>query len=474
MMPVYNEYRELAQADAVRLILSSQSLYPADAQGDFYLYGPLFPLLAALFTWLTGTTPLTGGRILSLLLTLLTAALAAFITYRAARRVHSASQATIMALVTSAWMLRTWSYGNFGVASPSTLGCLMMLAALVTLPDRLSWPRLTLSALLAVACFFTKPYFFAIAGVGIVILALRNRKLCAWYAVMVTGISAIATIAVVTLCPPFFVYNVLHHLHMGLGFHPGYLLHQIINLAKELWPLLLCSLYVVCAKAHRLSHDRYFVATISLGAVWLIIGQHPGQYMTYAFNLWYIPAVIFTCLIVARRPLNNLTCVIIVLLGLGCWNPGTDDYEFMPSRGARQQLKGESLHLREITEGKPVLSLSPVAGVLDTTIITVNNGMKCYTPSLASSPSDASILRILLPKMDAINATASSYQHTIDSLVNSGEYEWIIADRNSPVPSSLLENYAPIATFSVNIHQSYPSVTLYHRLCHTDRQQTSP
>lgn len=107
------------------------------------------------------------------------------------------------------WQL--WS-GN-----PSALGCLLLLAALVSLPTRLSWGRLLISALLAVACLFTKPYFFAIFGVGVVILAIRDIRLCAIYVGMVVTLLTIVTVAVVNVFyPAFFVYNLLHHLHMGL------------------------------------------------------------------------------------------------------------------------------------------------------------------------------------------------------------------------------------------------------------------
>ena len=43
--------------------------------------------------------------------------------------------------------------------------------------------------------------------------------------------------------------------------------------------------------------------------------------------------------------------------------------------------------------------------------------MQCYTPSLAASPSDPGLIDILLPSMDEINATASSYGDSIDDLI---------------------------------------------------------
>lgn len=111
-----------------------------------------------------------------------------------------------------------------------------------------------------------------------------------------------------------------------------------------------------------------------------------------------------------------------------------------------------------------MLNFSPVASVLASSITTVNNGMQCYTPSLAASPSDPSLIGILLPSMDEINATASSYGDSIDDLILSGHYPWIIADEYSPLPSSAtFYGYCPVATFHINIYQTYPPVTLYHR-----------
>lgn len=429
-------------------------------------------MLGAFMTWLTGLTPLIACRVLSLTLTALTAALGAWITYKSVRKITHASTAIVMGLVAFAWMLRIWSYGNYGVATPSALGCLLLLAALVSLPTRLSWGRLLISALLAVACLFTKPYFFAIFGVGVVILAIRDIRLCAIYVGMVVTLLTIVTVAVVNVFyPAFFVYNLLHHLHMGLGFHPGYLLKQFIDICTETWPLVIGFIFAIWPTGRNLLHNRYFLASLTLFAVWLVIGQHPGQYLTYAFNLWYIPAVIFTCQIVAEnRWHKNITYILITLLGLGCWNPGSDDYVFKPSHTARQQLEAQSKRFKSITAGEAVLNFSPVASVLDPSITTVNNGMQCYTPSLASSPSDPGIFNFLLPSMHEINLTASSYGDSIDALILSGHYPWIIADEYSPLPSSAITlGYRPVATFSTNLHQTYPPVTLYHRKQNNDK-----
>lgn len=107
MMPTLNEYRELAQADAVQQTLASKSIYPTDAQGPFYVYGPLFPLLGASVAWMTGWSPLIACRVLSLYLTALTAALGAWVTYKSVRKATHASTAVVMGLVAFAWMLRT-------------------------------------------------------------------------------------------------------------------------------------------------------------------------------------------------------------------------------------------------------------------------------------------------------------------------------------------------------------------------------
>ncbi len=466
MMPTLNEYRELAQADAVQQTLASKSIYPTDAQGPFYVYGPLFPLLGASVAWMTGWSPLIACRVLSLYLTALTAALGAWVTYKSVRKATHASTAVVMGLVAFAWMLRTWSYGNYGAATPSALGCILLLATLVSLPLRLSWSRLILSALLSVACLFTKPYFFAIFGVGAVILAVRDMRLCAIYVGMVVTLLTITAIAVVKFCyPAFFVYNLLHHLHMGLGLHPGYLLNQFIDICTETWPLAIGFIFAIWHTGRNLLYNRYFLASLTLFAVWVVIGQHPGQYLTYAFNLWYIPLVIFICqMVVQSRWHNNITYLLIILLGLGCWSPGSDDYVFTPSHAAQQQLEAESVRFHSITAGEPVLNFSPVASVLASSITTVNNGMQCYTPSLAASPSDPGLIDILLPSMDEINATASSYGDSIDDLILSGHYPWIIADEYSPLPSSATSyGYCPVATFHINIYQTYPPVTLYHR-----------
>lgn len=440
VLPFPLEYREWAHIAAARTLAVGAS--PYEPGTDFYLYGFLYPGLGALGQRCTGADPALLLRLLSYLCAWAVALLAAAEIRRRAGGLVS-SVAGVALLLCVDWLNVT------GSAHPAPLGTLLLVVACRAARKGQAWT----AALPAVAAFYVKPYFLAVLlPLGLYFLANDRRRflhfLCAF---LVAG--SLSVWGVRQLWPGYFVCNVVHHFNMST-FSLSHLARQLAWLGVFFFPLAAVVAVALWRRPRLLLRDVWLLSAVALFVVWLRLAGHVGAFLSYAYQLWLPPLVVFALSSgwcrpsFPRRRAGVFVLLLVFSLGLSSWRFNL----VMPlSAGQRALWQRAQADVRRATAVLP-LSFSPLfaEGAAGSRVICLNTGETEYAPSLRS---DRALVLRLFPETERFRPFADGFDRQIDALLDFHSFPVVLTDGLSYVDEARLcaAGYVPLRRYVLRV-----------------------
>lgn len=209
-----NEYREAANIQLTQWLLEGRNPYALSnlsekVPGMIYLYGPFYSVVTAFFGLFLKVDIVLLHLIVTFLAVLLTGFLMAVIVWK-----HSV---TITAPLTAFLfgLLCHWRWGSFVSAAPDSFGLMLLVLGLFLLSAKEMKGRPYLTAVVTVACFFTKQYYVMFFATAFVYFLFLKKKDAVKYVLSVIGIFACAAIFLTITCPLFWSYAI--YLMKGTG-----------------------------------------------------------------------------------------------------------------------------------------------------------------------------------------------------------------------------------------------------------------
>ena len=440
VLPFPLEYREWAHIAAARTMAVGAS--PYEPGYGFYLYGFLYPALGALWQKCTGSDPAFFLRLLSYLCTW-TVALLAAAEIRRRTGGFAAPAAGVALLLCVDWLNVT------GSAHPAPLGTLLLVLACLAVRKGQAWA----AALLAVAAFYVKPYFLAVLlPLGLYFLANDRRRflhfLCAF---LVAG--SLSVWGVRQLWPGYFVCNVVHHFNMST-FSLSHLARQLAWLGVFFFPLASVAVVALWRRPRLLLRDVWLLSAVALFFVWLRLAGHEGAFLSYAYQLWLPPLVVFALSPTVRLRLFPgfrtvfFSLLLVCSLGVSSWRFNLVPPPTGEQRAAWQRAQAD---VRRATAVLP-LSFSPLfaEGAAGSRVICLNTGETEYAPSLSS---DRALVLRLFPETERFRPFADGFDRQIDALLDFHSFPVVLTDGLSYVDEARLRaaGYVPLRHYVLRV-----------------------
>lgn len=448
--PFPNEYREWANVEAARAVLSGK-LYGTEAGDGIYLYGFVYPLLCHCAGQMSDGEWLTVARVVTYTMTLLTALLGMLVVYRHSRSVVAACLAFVL-LLTTGW------YNVTGVAHPATTGVFLLLLTLCLSSIRGGW---CWCALTTVLCFYTKAYFVAVFFPVFHCLWLRARRQAWLYAAVCLLLGLLSVVAVRQVYPAFFAFHVVHHLHAASRSWL-HLLTQLAVLSALFFPLGWMAVHRCCREGGLRRLDVYGWSACLLFIIWLRLGMHTGASYTYAYQLWWPPLCVYALSVRPFPPGKWPYWPVWLTLAISLYGAGA--YLNLPLHAsATADNRGQlpDAFLRQYPP-EAVACFSPAMAVYadGRGIPLYNNGQTQYVPTLYS---DNALLQCLLPELKDLKPRSCGFGRRVEQLVRSGRQTVVITDSFSYLPDSLMlsAGYQPARTFTLRIGRHRIVVTCW-------------
>lgn len=426
-MPGMNEYREQAQADAIYMIGHGINLFPDNAEGTFYLYGFMFPLISSLVEWLTGVSSLMAGRLVSLMATLGIMGLGSHVV---TKNINCRLEKVVVFLVSASWLSLTWY--RLGLADPATVGTLIMVGAICCATAGWSIAGTLSCALLTWLGFYCKAYFVGVFAPIFIYLFLMNRRQAWLYVGMFAAIGVALFYIIKCIWPSYFVYNYLHHSNMA-----GHSLQSLVCQLKDLlvywWALPLVIIvggvfYVKKEGVRPLISNKWFLSTLIWFLMFLRLGLHQGAYLTYMFQTFIVTGAILALKIISNLDSDKLKIALAGIMAVGLWfNPRP----FLPEEGTAEKLIDSKKKFLQKTKGKRVLNLSPVSQWLQPSMDCLDNGNTAYRSTLHKEkmhPIFGIIYKVLCLDLTQCNINARNAYLYVGGVIEQNKYDFVLTD----------------------------------------------
>lgn len=440
VLPFPLEYREWAHIAAARTLAVGAS--PYEPGTDFYLYGFLYPGLGALGQRCTGADPALLLRLLSYLCAWAVALLAAAEIRRRAGGLVS-SVAGVALLLCVDWLNVT------GSAHPAPLGTLLLFVACRAARKGQAWT----AALPAVAAFYVKPYFLAVLlPLGLYFLATDRRRflhfLCAF---LVAG--SLSVWGVRQLWPGYFVCNVVHHFNMST-FSLSHLARQLAWLGVFFFPLASVAVVALWRRPRLLLRDVWLLSAVALFFVWLRLAGHVGAFLSYAYQLWLPPLVVFALSPTVRLRLFPrfrtvfFSLLLVCSLGVSSWR-----FNLVPPPTGEQRAAWPRAQADVCRAAAwPSVCFSPLfaATVDGGKMVCLNTGETEYASTLCSDREP--VLR-LFPETQRFRPFADGFDRQIDALLDFHSFPVVLTDGLSYVDEARLRaaGYVPLRHYVLRV-----------------------
>jgi hypothetical protein len=219
-------------------------------------------------------------------------------------------------------------------AYPSAMGVFLCLAGILIPFNRSfdSW-ALVLSALLCVIAYYTKPYFVLAFGiVASYVFVFVSKRKGLFYSFLFISIFAVSFIIVRFIFKYYFIDTIVSNLSNTTNNTFGYMGRQLVEFDKEFFPLFILGLTLIYLnigklKSGKVSFSRFFDNFLFLDqplvtpplnyivyffvfsslAFTLVLGQNPGSYMNYVYQILLPP---FSLLLFQYiKPLTRFTFI---------------------------------------------------------------------------------------------------------------------------------------------------------------------
>lgn len=335
-IPYQIELREGSAQVVTRILLSGENPYIFENQPlAINVYGLGYNLAVLPFARLFGNT-LAVYRSVTFAFIVLASALAFASVYKIQKDVS-------LALACAAFVMTALIARAGNGAFSSAMGVFLFLAVLLIPYFRsFDYPSLVLSAFLALAAFYTKPYFVLSFGILASFLFLFvSKKKGMGYAFLFLALFVTAFLVVRLAFPLYFFNVIVVNIFTTLPSY-AYLLDQLSVLLFYFYPLLLLAilLLVINRNESQLGTDQkkfldiskwqfpliqrefdyhLYLFACSLFAFLFILGPHQGNYLNYAYQL-LVPT--FCCWFFQKfdfRKGLKIIAVMIVLFNLFVW-----------------------------------------------------------------------------------------------------------------------------------------------------------
>lgn len=440
VLPFPLEYREWAHVAAARTLAAGAS--PYEPGYDFYLYGFLYPALGALWQKCTGSDPAFFLRLLSYLCTW-TVALLAAAEIRRRTGGFAAPAAGVALLLCVDWLNVT------GSAHPAPLGTLLLVLACLAARKG----QASVAALLVMAAFYVKPYFLAVLlPLGLYFLANDRRRflhfLCAF---LVAG--SLSVWGVRQLWPGYFVCNVVHHFNMST-FSLSHLARQLAWLGVFFFPLAAVVAVALWRRPRLLLRDVWLLSAVALFVVWLRLAGHVGAFLSYAYQLWLPPLVVFALSPTVRLRLFPgfrtvfFSLLLVCSLGVSSWRFNLVPPPTGEQRAAWQRAQADVCR----AAAWPSVCFSPLfaATVDGGKMVCLNTGETEYASTLCSDREP--VLR-LFPETQRFRPFATGFSGRTHALLASHRFPRVVTDALSYVDEARLRatGYVPLRRYVLRV-----------------------
>lgn len=440
VLPFPLEYREWAHVAAARTMAAGAS--PYEPGPGFYLYGFLYPGLGALWQRCTGADPAFFLRLLSYLCTWAAALLAAGEIRRRAGGVAAPAAGAALLLCTG-WLNVT------GSAHPAPLGTLLLVAACAVARKGRAWA----AALLVVAAFYVKPYFLAgLLPVGLYFLMAGRRRFLHFSCALLAA-GCLSVWGVRQLWPGYFVCNVVHHFNMST-FSLPHLARQLAWLGVFFFPLVLTAFAAVRRRPRLLFDDVWLLSAVTLFFVWLRLAGHVGAFLSYAYQLWLPPLVVFALSPGVRLP--HFPCrrvclfalLLVFSLGLSAWRFNLVAPPSEAQRAAWRRAQADVRRAAAATSACFSPLFAETAG--GSKMVSLNTGETEYAPSLSS---DRALMLRLFPETERFRQFAGGFSRRTDALLAARRFPVVVTDALSYVDEARLRaaGYKPLRRYVLRV-----------------------
>jgi hypothetical protein len=451
-IPYQIEFREGAALAGVRLLLSRENPYTLEHQPmSTNVYGLGYNLSVLPFAALFGNTLLVH-RAVTFSFILFSAAMIATVVYKTRR--------DISLLMAVPAFVMTGLIGHAGIgAFPSAAGTFLFLAA-VFLPFLRSYSKgsLALSMALALAAFYTKPYFVAAIGIVASFLFLFiSKKAGILYALSFLFLLAATFIPVRSLFPLYFFNSIIINTSMSWLSYP-HMWEQLSNLLFTFLPVLALSVFFLAAE--RIDNQGNSRAKMTVQFGWdkplfnysfdyclyvqictllvfiFVLGRHMGTDMNYAYQL-IVPT--FFCWFFSRINFNkkfSLASSLLVVFTLLSWQT-----VLLPPRMLEQRDSAEWARLFSYVHSSTSILNSPAEAseVISSGLMPIDTGqtmMYYQTKSFQENP-------LIASSYETIFTDGVIYTNVVDKSIQKQRFDTVISveEKGTFYHVKWMENY---------------------------------
>ena len=477
-MPYPIEYREGAAPVMTQFLLKGENPFSLENQPlGTNNYGFVYNLVVLPFAALFGNTLLVHRTV-----TFFFILLSCLLIFQTISRVNGDRFFALAGAVLT--MMGLAALGGLG-AYPNAMGVFLFLAGILIPFNRDFDPlALSLSAILCIMAFYTKPYFVVSFGIVASYLFIFISKRKGVFYCLLFGLPFALSYLLVRYFlwlyfidifvsnlsnthQDFFMFTIYQIVEFAIEFSPALILGVIllfINMKtphlkgvslKRFLPILDISSFDRPLVSNPINYIAYFFIGSLLTFI-LILGRHTGTYMTYLYQILLPP---FSRLLFQYiKPLSRLALIASFLVLWSLVSFG--QIRFNPLFLQQTDSKDWAGLYRSIDDSRNILN-SPVliSEMLRLGIPPVDSGQTQYFYTIDPFPDN----KLLGPNYQIVRSVGLQYQETIHQSVIDAKYDRIYLTpllKNFLVPVDMSRYYYRTNTFVVNMPQTDQDLTV--------------
>ena len=472
LIPYPIEYREGAPQVLTQLLLNGENPFSISNQPlAMNNYGILYNLAAYPFVVFFGNT-LSVYRSINFILLLFIFLIISRTAYKNGSDRYIASACGLMIVIVIS------SYGGFG-AYPSVMGtCLFLSASLIPFRFSFTPKSLWISAFLAVLAYYTKPYFVLSLGIVASYTFLFVSKKKALLYGFIFGLIFTSFYFPVRLIFPFYFIDTFWGNIANVNKSFTHMCVQLLILVKDFSPMVTLAGWIAFENARstqksiflKISSFRVdvqnfnqpvFSQPLNYFAFWglcstlafiLILGQHQGAYMTYAYQLILSPLLLWLFQSINIKIYTDKIAMPLILLNVIILS-----FTFLNINFLSQRNSPEWAELYEYVSDSTHILNSPVivSAMLEHGLMPVDSGQTEYYYYIIKHPYPQS--RLLGPRYSTFNTRGMEYKYSILRMVRDKYYNRLLLTKGQElthgVISTVVKNYVLVNEITVPMPQ---------------------
>lgn len=446
--PIPTEYRDWGSIDLSNAFLNHASPYSFSLGPPFfYIYGLVFPLLAACFGWMLHIDLLLASKLLVCGCIILTACIVA-------SEIHQLSGQRFPAILGFAATLWTGSATNAAfILNPASCGLLISLFALSQIRKSQSISSILIAALGTVLAFYTKQYFVYIcAPIFLFLITNSGLKNALAYGLFFLGILLVSILLISHFYPAYFYATVLAQFY-AVGGGWGHARSQFILFFNQYWPFIILLFIYLFGRIKKSTPfnrgENLYLFVLLIATICLIpLGRNTGSFLSYYYQL-ALPALMIIGLVSLSR-LKSSPAVTFFTTGVfifSIFHGELLSYRPIYSQQSLQQWAIADMIIAD-TSGPKLVSSPILAPIMRDALLLDNGHTECYIGLDTTSP----LLDFLFPERHTYFGTFQQYFSDIGNQIAHKKFSLIAVtkDFHPMIPQSLLEaNYTKFDTVAL-------------------------